>query len=407
MNFESNEPVNHADASHLPDSPPPPSSPWPVEATFWLLMIYFASLGVLVGSTGVVWASLVDELQIDSGPFGTAQLVSALVSTVIVLAYARLSGWKGPRLIAAVGAAFVAISMLVMTGAGSLAVLVLALALMGLGTGLSDGAMTQGSVDWEQATRRRRMSLFHAGFSIGAVAGSLGTGGMLAVGLSFHTPLIVVAILHVGLLVLTAVIRFPPVESVPRTSRFSDFGDVLAIKAVRALVLIILLSIVVEVAVFIWGVIYIQTELDGSDVIGGISYGAFNAAMFTGRMLNAPIVARHGARFSLAASGAGLVVGGMLLIIAWSPAIGMVALVLTGLGVAGVYPTVMSSAGDRLPGRSGSLAAIIMTATYLAGMLTPPLMGWIAQFGSLRIAMAAVGLSGVGIFLLARVNGDQ
>ena len=388
--------------SRLPDSPIPGLLPWRPEWAFWLLMLYFAVLGVLVGATGVVWASLVDEIGVESGPFGTAQLVSALVSTVIVVAYARLSGWRGPRLVAAAGAAVVAGAMLALAGADSLTLLVLALALMGLGTGLTDGAMTQGSVDWEQATRRRRMNLFHAGFSIGAVVGAFGTGGLLAADLSYRLPLLIVAGLHVFLVLLTAAVRFPPVESRPRSSRFSDVGDVLESQAVRALVLIILLSIVVEIGVFIWGVIYIQTELGGSELVGGIGYGAFNAAMFAGRLLNVRLVDRYGARASLAISGVGLVVGGVALVAAWGPVVGLVALALTGFGVAGIYPTVMSAAGDRLPGRSGTLASVMMTATYSAGIVTPPLMGWIAQFGSLRISMAAIALSGAGILWLTR-----
>ncbi len=365
-------------------------------------MLYFAVLGVLVGSTGVVWASIVDELDIASGPFGTAQLGSAVVSTVIVIAYARLSGWRGPRLIAAIGAAAVAGAMVVMTTAGTLLVLVLALALMGLGTGLTDGAMTQGSVDWEQAIRRRRMSLFHAGFSIGAVVGAFGTGGLLAFGLSFRTPLLIVAGLHLALIPLTAIIGYPPVETAPRSSRFSDVGDVLGSRAVRALVLIILLSIVVEIGVFIWGVIYLQDELNGSELLGGLGYGAFNAAMFGGRLLNSHVIDRYGARRSLVLSGIGLILGGLVLVAAWGPWVGLVALAVTGLGVAGIYPTVMSAAGERLPGRSGTLASVVMTATYAAGIVTPPLMGWVAQFGSLRISMVAIALSGAGILWLAR-----
>lgn len=380
----------------------PDAAQWRPELSFWLLMLYFAVLGVLVGSTGVAWASIVEEIDVESGPFGTAQLVSALVSTVIVIAYARLSGWRGPRLIAAIGAACAAGSMVLLTTADTLALLVLALALMGLGTGFTDGAMTQGSVDWEQATKRRRMSLFHAGFSIGAVIGAFGAGGLLAAGVSFRIPLLAVAALHIALLLLTTVVPFPPVESRPRTSRFSDVGDVLGSRAIRALVLIILLSIVVEIGVFIWGVIYIQNDLGGSALIGGIGYGAFNAAMFTGRLLNATIVDRRGARASLALSGAGLIIGGIILVAAWQPVIGLIALTLTGFGVAGIYPTVMSAAGDRLPGRSGSLASVMMTATYTAGIVTPPLMGWIAQFGSLRISMAAIALSGAGILWLTR-----
>jgi MFS family permease len=375
---------------------------WRPEWAYRLLMLYFTVLGLLVGATGVVWASLVEEIDIESGLFGTAQLVSALVSTVVVVTYARLAGWRGPRVIAASGTLVVVAAMLALAAVDSLGLLVVALALMGLGTGLTDGAMTQGSVDWEQCTRQRRMSLLHAGFSVGAMLGALGAGGLLAFGLSYRLPLALVAGAHLLLLLLTLFISFPPTDTAPRASRFGDFGDVLASRAVRALVLIILLSIVVEIAIYVWAVIYIENELGGSDLAGGAGYAAFNGAMFAGRLANGGLVDRRGTRASLSVSGAGLVIGGAALVAAWNPLVGLIALALTGLGVAGIYPTVMSAAGDLLPGRSGALASVMMTATYAAGIVTPPALGWIAQFGSLRIAMIAIALSGIGTLWLVR-----
>src|SRR5690606_36419632 len=144
-------------------------------------------------------------------------------------------------------------------------------------------------------------------------------------------------------------------------------------------------SIVVETAIFIWGVIYIATDLEGSSLIGGLAYGAFNGAMFAGRLLNVSLVERRGATVSLALSGAGLMLGGMVMIASWNAAVGLLAMIVTGFGVAGIYPTVMGVAGERLPGRSGTLASVMMTATYGANIFTPPLLGWIAQFSSLRV----------------------
>jgi hypothetical protein len=44
----------------------------------------------------------------------------------------------------------------------------------------------------------------------------------------------------------------------------------------------------------------------------------------------------------------------------------------------------------------------MMTATYSAGIMTPPALGWIAQFGSLRVSMIAVALAGAGTLWLTR-----
>jgi MFS family permease len=115
------------------------------------------------------------------------------------------------------------------------------------------------------------------------------------------------------------------------------------------------------------------------------------------------LVERRGPAASLALSGVGLMLGGVVLVAAWSAEVGLLALFLVGFGVAGIYPTVMGAAGERLPGRSGTLASVMMTSTYSASMFTPPLLGWIAQFSSLRLSMVAIALSGAGILWLTRL----
>ncbi len=123
--------------------------------------------------------------------------------------------------------------------------------------------------------------------------------------------------------------------------------------------------------------------------------------MFAGRIANTPFVERYGSRVSLLVSGIGIGLGGLLLIAASTVPLAVAALALIGLGVAGIFPTVMSAAAERLPDRSGALTTVVMTVAYLAFMLTPPAVGWIAEFSSLRAAMLLVALSGAGILWLA------
>jgi len=123
--------------------------------------------------------------------------------------------------------------------------------------------------------------------------------------------------------------------------------------------------------------------------------------MFAGRLANTPLVARSGPRVSLLASGIGIGAGGLLLVVAGSVPLAMAALALVGLGVAGIFPTVMSAAAARLPDRSRELTAVVMIVTYLAFMVTPPAIGWVAELSSLRIAMILLPVSGGAIVWLA------
>ncbi|HCG28186.1 MAG TPA: hypothetical protein DEU95_00150 [Chloroflexi bacterium] len=373
---------------------------WRPGPAFGLILSHFALFGIIAGVRGVVWAEMVDALRIGSGAFGTAQLAASFASIAAVVLYARVAARTGTRSIALVGLALITASMLGLAGAGSLATLIVALAILGAGTGLLDGAMIQGSVDWERLARRARMNVMHAGFSIAAVVGAIGAGIGLAAGASYNALLVGAAGFSLLTFVATLFIAYPPTGESAREER-GDWRGVLASGAVRTLIGIILFGIVVESVAFIWAVIYLREELGASAAAGGASFALFNATMFAGRLANTPLVARSGPRVSLLASGIGIGAGGLLLVVAGSVPLAMAALALVGLGVAGIFPTVMSAAAARLPDRSRELTAVVMIVTYLAFMVTPPAIGWVAELSSLRIAMILLPVSGGAIVWLA------
>jgi MFS family permease len=376
---------------------------WQPGRALVLLLAHFALFGSVIGIKGVLWAELIAALHIGEGPFGSAQLASALVSTVVVLLYARLARRTGTRPIALAGLGLLIVTQLGLAWAGSLAALVVVLALTGAASGLYDGSMTQASVDWERAARRARMNLLHAGFSSGAVAGAVTAGVALAADVDYRAILVGATVLCLVVWMATLAVRYPPTAppaAVPGDTG-GDWRAVLGLAPVRALVGIILCSIVIESVAFVWAVIYLREQLGASALIGGASFALFNATMFAGRLANTPVVARYGARASLLASGVGIGLGGLLLIVANSIPLAVAALGLIGLGVAGIFPTVMSAAAAQLPNRSGALTTVVMTVCYLAFMVTPPAIGWVAQLQSLRLALVLVPLTGLVIVALA------
>ncbi|MCO5177806.1 MAG: MFS transporter [Thermomicrobiales bacterium] len=373
---------------------------WRPGPAFGLILGHFAMFGVVAGVRGVVWAELVDALRIGSGAFGSAQLVASFVSVAVVTVYARVAARIGPRSIAGVGLMLMVIALLWLAWAGSLAMLVVALAVFGASTGMLDGAMIQGSVDWERAAKRARMNVMHAGFSVGAVVGAIAAGLGLAAGADYPTLLIFAAALVAVTLAATAIIAYPPSGPAPSGSSGS-WRPVLAAPGIGALIGIVVWSVVVESVAFVWAVIYLRDDLGASAAAGGASFALFNATMFAGRMLNSLLVVRLGARSSLLVSGAGIAVGGLLLVASSSVPLAMLALALAGLGVAGIFPTVMSESASRLPDHSRELTAVIMTVTYIAFMITPPAIGWIAELSSLRTAMLLLPTSGLVIIALA------
>jgi MFS family permease len=162
----------------------------------------------------------------------------------------------------------------------------------------------------------------------------------------------------------------------------------------------------------LWSVIYL-TELGAGSVLGGAAFALANAAMFAGRIANAPLVARFGPAASLNVSGVGLILATAVLLLPGAPQgageagplagpipLAMAGFVLMGLAVAGVVPTALTAAGRLAPGSSGATAGRLMAAVYVAFIVSPPLVGWLAERASLRAALLVVGLSGLGILCL-------
>lgn len=363
-------------------------------------MLHFILFGFLSGLKGVIWADLLVALRLGEGPFGSAQLISPLVALLVLTRYTPLARRFGPKLLTTLGIGIAAVALVILARAASAWGFLASLALLGLGTSLLDGAMNQTAIDWEHATGRRMMNFIHACFSIGAVLGAFGAGIGLGGGWSYGQLLLALAVVYGLALALTLAVRYPPAEQVS-DDQSGAWLPILRNPTLRALVAICGLSIVFESVVFIWSVIYVRNDLGAPVIIGSAAFAVFNGAMFAGRMLNGPIVAFRGARFSLLVSGALLILGTLLLVSTTSVALAIASMLVLGIGVAGIFPTVVTAAGAVLPGQSGALTGVIMIVTYACFTVPPPIIGWVAQWTTLRIALSLMSLCGVGIVWLA------
>ena len=375
--------------------------PWLV---FALLIGYFLLFGMIVGAQGVLWNDVVNALGLSKTTFGAAQLVSPLVSVFVLLGGGQLSAWAGKKRLAVVALLLLSGSVLTLAGAGSLIGLLGALLLSGAGAGILEIAMNGGTLDWEHATGRPVMNLMHAGWSGGAVAGAFIAGSLLQTGWQYRAILVLFAVLCGLAILLTVPVRYAPTApggadmSDPRATLRLVFGS----WKLASLALLGMLGIVGEAVVLVWGVIYLR-ELGAPAFVGGAAFAAFNGAMAGGRVANGGFVARYGSRASLFLSGLGLVLAMLLLIPAGSVAFVVAAFILTGLGVAGVVPTVLSIASRLAPGNSGAVAGGIMASAYAGFMICSPLIGWMADTLSLQLALLLpTGLSGLAILWLAR-----
>lgn len=169
----------------------------------------------------------------------------------------------------------------------------------------------------------------------------------------------------------------------------------------------LVLSIAIEFCMVTWSADYAERVLGLPRASAAQSVSVFLGAMIVGRWASSRLVRRFSAAAVVTAS-IGLASAGFLVFwLAWSTASGLVGLFLTGLGVAGLYPLLISlaiaSAGEMTVQASGR-------ATLASGVaiLTLPLaLGRLADLAGIRPAYAVVLLLLAGVFVVSQVAGRR
>jgi MFS family permease len=155
-----------------------------------------------------------------------------------------------------------------------------------------------------------------------------------------------------------------------------------------------------------WGALYLRGEVGTTAAVGGLAFVALQVAMVAGRTVGDRLVDRLGQRRVTRAGGA-LAGAGMALALA-TPSVGAVLLgfALTGLGVATLVPAVMHTA-DELPGLPHGVGLTVVGLVLRVGFLiSPTLIGLLADAISLRAALSSVVVAGLVVLVLGRVLAD-
>ncbi|MEY6567583.1 MFS transporter, partial [Streptomyces sp. PGLac3x] len=138
-----------------------------------------------------------------------------------------------------------------------------------------------------------------------------------------------------------------------------------------------------------WGALHLQEDLAARPGVAAAGYAVFALAMTVGRLSGTALLERVGRTATLV--GGGLVAGVGMLFGALAPSLWMALLgfAVTGLGLANLFPVAVERAG-ALTGPSGVAAA--STLGYGGMLLGPPAIGFMAEWGSLPVALVSVAL---------------
>lgn len=350
-----------------------------------------------------------DELSLRPGPLGRLLLMIAIGSLISLPLSGLMVHHLGVRrtvvlfsVVCQVGLALAAVGVLLdvaVVGAGFL--------LIGIGNGFWDVAQNVEAAAVEQRLGRSIMSRFHAGFSIGTVAGALIGAGANALDVPVTPHLLMMAAV-VGIGVPWATRGFLPAEVAAAHDGAHAEGaaprhPLAAWKERRTLLigLFVLTMAFTEGTGNDWLGVATIDGYGSSDVLGSMAYVLFVAAMTIGRWFGPQALDRHGRVLVLRISAAMSLAGVLIVVFGPSLATAMVGIVLWGLGAALGFPTGMSAAADD-PALAAGRVSVVATVGYMAFLAGPALIGLLGDHvGVLRAltltgALLAVGLLTAG-----------
>lgn len=346
------------------------------------------------GFTLASWISRIptisDTLELSSGEVGTALM--ALAAGAIVA-----FPLTGRSIDARSSAATLQIAALILLGAAPLIglaphmlVLMPILFVFGAGNGAMDVSMNAQGVEVERFAGTSIMNSLHGFFSVGAFAGAAVGAGAAFIDLPPFAHFLIVAAL--GLVVLARIRGWLIPDAPDERAHEESPTFALPPRSLWVLGALALCVSVSEGAMADWSGLYLHDELGTGKGYAALGYAVFSIFMLIGRFSGDRLVERFGparmVRAGCLLAAAGLGIATLINV----PAAMLLGFGAIGLGLSTVYPLVFSAAGNHPTLPRGRAVASVATVGYTGFLAGPPVLGWIAEFTSLRAIMVVLVL---------------
>ena len=381
-----------------------------------------AAVSGLFFINAVLYANLVprlpevkDRLDLSNTALGSAIAAMPVGALLAGLLAPALIQRLGSAKVASFGLILLAVAVVGVPLSGAWVVFATLMLVVGALDAIVDVAQNAHGFRVQRAYGRSIVNAFHGLWSVGAVVG--GVLGSAAAGLK--VPLAAHLTTSAAVFSVAALVAYRFLLAGPEDAERVTAGDGALNSAVRSgrlrrlpgrtVVVLAALGTLAACGAFVedagasWGALYMRGEVGASAATSGLAFVALQVAMTAGRLTGDRVVNRFGQR-RVALAGGAFITLGMSLALA-IPSIGttLLGFALAGLGVATLIPAVMHTA-DEMPGLPHGVGLTIVSWLLRVGFLiSPSVVGLVADAISLRAALLSVVLAGLGVLLLGRV----
>jgi MFS family permease len=235
----------------------------------------------------------------------------------------------------------------------------------------------------EHMIGHRIMNRAHAFWSFGFFSAGIISAAIAQTGLEVHTHLLLmVPVVIVGVALILG--RFDPAPHRTGGSTDAVKGFATPTLAINILVIVTLSAMIMEGAGIDWSAIYMRDVFNVSPFLAGfaVALGAFTQAVT--RFFADSFVERYSptvvSRVLLSILG----VGTLLIFFATADWMALLGFGLAGIGTSAIFPLAMSAAAQRTDRPAATNVASLAQTSFVAFLLGPPLLGYIAEHFGIR-----------------------
>ncbi|HOM99090.1 MAG TPA: MFS transporter [Acidobacteriota bacterium] len=344
------------------------------------LMAVF-SLAVCFIIIGAISEELKAGIGIDNAQLGSLVLALFLTSMIVQLIIGPLVDKFGHRPLAIVGFLVTSVALFILASASSMSVALPACVLLGIGAmALNTVGNTLIPVVLFDGRDPARASNFgNAFFGLGYVLTPLIFSLFGRWDIGYRTGVSILGILVLVFLVVSLLARYPQVST---GYEFSMAIRLLKEGAVLMAALALFCYVALETSMGTWIKPYMTDVFGGASAPGAVSNAGlvltlFGVAMMVGRFLTSAVknLTTIGTKI-IAGAAVVSVVSLILMVLTPTPAVASLAVVVTGLAFAPIFPTVVGVTFSKYePRLYGSIFGIIFAVGLLGGTLVPKIIG--------------------------------
>lgn len=360
-----------------------------------------SAMFILNGTLFGIWASRIpavrDRLDLTHETLGFGLLFMAAGAVCSFPVTGRLTDRFGAVAVTRIIAVLYTMSLILLALAGGFSALALFLFVFGAFHGSMDVAMNAWAAEVEQAYEKPLMPSFHAMWSLGAGLGALSGYAAVQMGLTVMQHFLLAGGGVVALALGASWVRWTS-----RTAE-NEGGAVFALPS-GALVLVgatALCGALGEGAVADWSAVFLRDVTQAAESVAALGYAVFSATMVAFRLAGGVVIARFGPVATARFGGVCAALGVLGVVSADGAGQALAGFALMGIGYAVIMPLAFSRAANDLLVPPGQAIASVATLGYGGLLIGPPLIGFLAEMLTLRLAFMALLPLAVLIVLLS------